>query len=78
MSIRLDEIETVENLEEMFDERYMKKTECQAKQDAQYRKIEQIQLDTARIGTKLNLIAVILGAIGTAIVAAVIKLIFGG
>lgn len=78
MSLKLDEIETVEDLEEMLDGRYVLKTDCQNKQDVQYKKIEQIQLDTAKIGTKLNLIAIILGAIGTAIIAAVVKIIFGG
>lgn len=78
MALKLNEIETVEDLEEMLDGRYVLKNDCQKKQDEHYKKIEQIQLDTAKIGAKLNLIAIILGAIGTSIIAAVVKIIFGG
>lgn len=65
-------------LEEIFDERYVKRAECDKHQTEQYERITKVQLDTAKISTKLNIIVGILAAIGVAIVSAVVHLIFFG
>ena len=65
-------------LEKFLDDRYVRRKDCDERQDKIYSEIEQIQLDTAKIGTKLNLITGILASIGGAFVALVIKLLFGG
>lgn len=65
-------------LERFLDERYVRRKDCDRMQDETYSKIEKIQLDTAKIGTKLNLITGILATIGGAFVALVIKILFGG
>ncbi len=76
--LKLDEIDCVEDLEEIFDARYVMKDDCQRKQDETYKSVTLLQVEAAKIGTKLNIIVAILGAIGGALVAAVIALIFGG
>lgn len=68
----------ITELERILDDRYVRRKDCDKRQDEIYAKIEQIQLDTAKIGTKLNLITGILASIGGALVAFLIKLLFGG
>lgn len=68
----------ITELERILDDRYVRRKDCDKRQDEIYSKIEQIQLDTAKIGTKLNLITGILASIGGALVAFLIKLLFGG
>ena len=68
----------ITDLERILDDRYVRRKDCDKRQDEIYAKIEQIQLDTAKIGTKLNLITGILASIGGALVAFLIKLLFGG
>lgn len=75
MSINNDDL--IE-LEKFLDDRYVRRKDCDKRQDEIYSKIEQIQLETAKIGTKLNLITGILASIGGALVAVAIKFIFGG
>lgn len=79
------ELDDINRLEDIFDERYVKKRDCDKnieKTEENIKKAEehanQTDLIVAKISTKLNLIVGILGVIGTAIVAAVVKLIFGG
>lgn len=72
------EKDDIEYLETVFDSRYVKKKECDKNVEKTEEHILQINVMTAKIATKLNLIAGILGGIGAAILAAVSKLIFGG
>lgn len=67
-----------EELKEYFDGIYVKKKDCSTHRGAQYEIMNKNALDVAKISTKLNMIVAILGAIGVAICAAVIKIIFGG
>lgn len=64
-------------LEEIFDERYVRCRDCNQKVESQKEHIDQLQDSITKIGTKLNTITAILGGIGTAVVAAAIKIIFG-
>lgn len=65
-------------LEEIFDGRYVRRAECDQHQAEQYKRITQVQLDTTKISTKLNIIVGILAAIGVAIVGSVVNQIFFG
>lgn len=68
----------LDELQRIFDDRYVKKTECDAHQGDIYTKINAILVENAKNATKLNLIIGILSVIGTAICAAVVKILFGG
>ena len=79
------EREHIDHLEEHFDARYVRKCDCDKNVEkteenikAAEDHIHQTNLMIAKISTKLNLIAGILGGIGAAILAAVVKMIFGG
>ena len=65
-------------LEEFFDERYVLRRDCDKKVDKQEEHTSQLHVSIAKIGTKLNVIAAILGGIGSAVLAAVVKIIIGG
>lgn len=67
-----------EELERIFDGRYVLQKYCDRTNEALHSQIDNIKLDTAKIGTKLNVIVAILGAIGVAICTAVVKIVFGG
>lgn len=67
-----------EELERIFDGRYVRQKYCDRTNEALHSQIDNIKLDTAKIGTKLNVIVAILGAIGAAICTAVVKIVFGG
>lgn len=67
-----------EELERIFDGRYVRQKYCDRTNEALHSQIDNIKLDTAKIGTKLNVIVAILGAIGVAICTAVVKIVFGG
>lgn len=68
----------IEELERIFDGRYVRQKYCDRTNETLHSQIDKINVDTAKIGTKLNIIVAILGTIGTAICAAVVKIIFGG
>ena len=70
--------ETMEYLESVFDGRYVRKKDCDRIVEKNDDRIDQITVTMTQIATKLNLIAALLGGIGAAILAAVVKLIFGG
>ena len=72
------EKDDVEYLESIFDSRYVKKNECDKNVEKTEERLDQLNVSMAKIATKLNLIAGILGGIGAAILAAVTKIIFGG
>lgn len=65
-------------LEKLLDDRYVRRKDCNERQDEIYARIAQIQIDTTKIGTKLNLITGILASIGGAFIALVMKLLLGG
>lgn len=65
-------------LEEFFDARYVLRHDCDKKVDKQEEHINQLHVSIAKIGTKLNVITAILGGIGSAVLAAVVKIILGG
>ena len=67
-----------EELREYFDGLYVNKKDCSTHRGAQYDRMNKNALDVAKISTKLNMIVAILGAIGVAICAAVVKILFGG
>ena len=68
----------VEYLESIFDSRYVKKKECAQNVEKTEERLDQLNVSMAKIATKLNLIAGILGGIGAAMLAAVSKILFGG
>lgn len=68
----------ISELEKILDDRYVRRKDCNRIQDEQHSKINAIMLETAKIGTKLNLITGILATIGGAFVVLVVKLLFGG
>lgn len=72
------EKDDIEYLECVFDSRYVKKNECDKNVENTEKRVDQINISMAKIATKLNLIACILGGIGAAILAAVTKILFGG
>lgn len=65
-------------IERRMDGRYVTRKECDRTTSRTYDRIEDIKIDTARIGTKLNIIVAILGAIGVAVCSAIVHMIFGG
>lgn len=65
-------------IERRLDGRYVTRNECDRTTRKTYDRIEDIKLDTAKIGTKLNVIVAILGAIGVAVCSAVVHMILGG
>ncbi len=68
----------ISELERVLDDRYVRRKDCKSMRDEQHTKIDEIRVETAKIGTKLNLIAGILATIGGAFVALVVKMLFGG
>ena len=72
------EKDDIEYLESVFDSRYVKKNECDKNVEKTEERLDMLNVSMAKIATKLNLIAGILGGIGAAILAAVTKIIFGG
>ena len=72
------EKDDIEYLESVFDSRYVKKNECDKNVEKTEERLDMLNVSMAKIATKLNLIAGILGGIGAAILAAVSKILFGG
>lgn len=70
--------EDMVEIERYFDGRYVTHRECDKTTKRTYDRIEDIKIDTAKIGTKLNIIVAILGAIGVAVCSAIVHMIFGG
>ncbi len=65
-------------LEEYFDGRYVHRNDCARTVGKTEEHISELHVSIAKIGTKLNVITGILSAIGTAVLAAVVKIIIGG
>jgi hypothetical protein len=70
--------EDLDEIERRFDLRYVTQSDCNRTVRKTYDRIEDIKLDTAKIGTKLNVIVAILGVIGAAVCSAVVHMILGG
>ena len=69
--------EDLKQLEEILDGRYVRQKDCARTVDKTEQHINELHVSIAKIGTKLNVITGILGAIGTAVLAAVVKIIIG-
>ena len=79
---------TVEEIEKMYgllDSRYVKKDECRNNIDAEDEKIAKvddklnaINVDLAKLSTRLGVVIAILGAIAVPVISLCIKLLFGG
>lgn len=72
-------------LVERFDDRYVRQDSCDRKQDEVYKKIESmrdeiscVKITVEKLNTKLAILLVILGAIGTGVLTICLKLLFGG
>lgn len=70
--------EEIRQLEDILDGRYVRKKDCARTVDKTEEHINALHLSITKIGTKLNIITGILSAIGTAVLAAVVKIIIGG
>ena len=66
------------NLAGMAGTRYISEEKCDELMDETRQEISKINIDIAKISTKLNVIIGILSAIGTAFLGAVIRIFFGG
>ena len=64
----------IERLKEIF----VTRRECDAHNQASTEHFAKLEISIAKIGTKLSIMMGILGAIGVAVAAAVVKIIFGG
>lgn len=64
----------IERLKEIF----VTRRECDARNQASTEHFAKLEISIAKIGTKLSIMMGILGAIGVAVVAAMVKIIFGG
>ncbi|MBO5023574.1 MAG: hypothetical protein J6D11_04635 [Clostridia bacterium] len=70
--------EEIRQLQDILDGRYVRKKDCARAVDKTEEHINELRVFVTKIGTKLNIITGILGAIGTAVLAAVVKIIIGG
>ena len=66
--------EEIERLKEVF----VTRKDCDSKEQINANHFLKLEVATARVGTKLSVMMAILSAIGVAIAAAVVKIIFGG
>lgn len=66
--------EEVERLKEIF----VTRKDCDDKEQANAKHFLKLEIATTQIGTKLSIMMAILSAIGVAVAAAVVKIIFGG
>lgn len=72
------ENEDIERIKGILDGRYVKKTDCDRIVEKTDYRIDKIAVSMAKIEARLGLIAGLLGAIGVAILTAVVKIVFGG
>lgn len=73
-----DESKFIEYLENRFDNRYVRKRDCDQKSHSNEEHIQRLEITMAKVGTKLSIMIGILGAIGVAMLTVVIKILFGG
>ena len=66
--------EDIEALKEVF----VTRRECDKRDHYNLEHFSKIEVQNAKMATKLSIIIAILGAIGVAVTAAVVKIIFGG
>lgn len=64
----------IERLKEIF----VTRRECDKRDHINTEHFAKLEIAMAKIGTKLSIMMGILGAIGVAVAAAVVKIIFGG
>lgn len=77
--------EDYKELEERFDDRYVKKDDCGRNIDIEDKKIHNLEKEIAsvkvelgKVGARLGILIAILSAIGTSVIPLCIKLLFGG
>lgn len=77
--------EELEQIYGLLDDRYVKKDVCVKNIDAEDAKIEKvktsiaaIQVDIAKLSTKMGIVIGILGAIAVPVISLCVKLLFGG
>lgn len=77
--------EELEQLEQIFDGRYVQKDDCAKTVDKENEKIDLLTLDVqglkieiAKMNTKLGVVIGILSAIGVPVVSCCVKMLFGG
>ena len=65
-------------LQDHFDGRYVKISDCEKTVDKEEKKIDQLTVEFAKSNTKLNILIGILSTIAVPIVGVCVKLLFGG
>lgn len=77
--------EEIEQLEQIFDGRYVQKDDCTKTVDKENEKInklsqdvQQLKVEIAKMNTKLGILIGILSAIGVPLISVCVKMLFGG
>lgn len=77
--------EELEQLEQIFDGRYVQKNDCTKtveKSEEKHNKlsleVQQLKIEIAKMNTKLGVLVGILSAIGVSVIPLCVKMLFGG